>query len=1059
MLMRTCHVFQIDVRQIIRRVMLMLVSSNTALLDRVLLRSKIPFNVLEPCAPYLRAHLESLLLSTRFLPPHEARLRIVTDYAFDGVHLTLVGFAAALDAEKKHEYTANVPREGTFILTSPQRRVLTSSDGGANLTTEDRGAQFDPEDGVWAPSVALNTLYSRWPHLLRIFRAATSAEHAAARTFLRNELACESAELPQVLVQLYFQFLQEGGEPVSMWVHRPSSGNAMQMAGQTDAFLQLVGFTQADLVRYIWTDADADPFNAIQWMHPTTIQRRALAALTAANNQLACHSFEGVHMRKVSGERWTRASRAAHQVAHESMSSASHTQGPDHNARLNSQSRHVYGATGASRVRSRDSDDHDQELSVSPQPSSTFYVPFYAVQTQHTEKFPNGCKSIDVLYLSDIVHCRQPQPVHCVQTALGEVEALQMLLQDVQTSSAAGSASAAHAQRPQLQHSARMDTTDDEPHTRTDQVRAKLHSGLPPEIQRLLAMSEDAGIGTSKDAALSQDAHHSTLRKLLNIPESSQVQPGGRRSGHSTHDGGVRAGSNWACARAEVTAAVRRTGSRHGALTSALSTLDSDTSHRLLKRLVMILCQDTDPLLQCKLRLHEPPSPLSPEYLRSIDSAHAASDSAFDLTMSSAAAAADEPAAAPAGAEAPCGAQQISSQYRRLWHGMPARTPITDGNCSPISTLKHEISLESARVGLSAQEIALRCFAPALNGLTRDLLRQALAEAKQTLGMKALCQAQEGLIDLATHEPETLVFAWGRYTATHTYPWVSLRLAAQRWLFPPKGRTSPAAAAAGDSTSSARAGRAHTEFDGTSHVPPLQVGDAEGNSDAPTVPDAVQRSLRSAANPQHVVDSLQPTVQRSRSRSPPPQLRRAPAAPGQEQSKQVRGGGGDGVQQDVPSGSSPPRTSKLMAAYLAQRSAVQEKANFDKMQAARRGSGDSSGSDGSEFSASLERAVEGAVNAAYSGPDEPPLEPEQGGGGDRQTMHPKSKMEPPASSAHTSPAAASAAGDDSSDLGADQAGDVSSNCSECSDCHQEGEASWAQWPPNTCGPEGQTATD
>ena len=944
----------------------MLVSSNMALLDRVLAGNRLPFNLLEPCAPYLRAHLQSMLLSTRWITPQEARLRMLTDYAFDGVHLTMVGFAAALDAERRHGYTANVPREGTYILTSPRRRVHTSADGGANLTTDERGSVFDVEDGVWSPSVALSTLYSRWPHLLCTFRSATAPECNAVKSFLEAERLGESVSVPQILADLYFKFLQTGGEPVSLWVHRPGNADAMQMAGQTEAFLSLMGLTQADLVRYIWNDADADPFNSIQWMHPTTVQRRALAALTAANNSLSCHSFEGVHLRKVEAPSWHRsASRAAKAAA----SGAQWARPCSGNA----------GAGG-------DPDSETDEEDATPTPASTFYVPFYALQTQHTEKFPNGCKSVDVLYLSDVMHCRQPQPVHAIQTALGEIEALQMLLQDVSAPSLSDDTQAAGPPegRRQLQSAS------------LSAARGKVHSGLPPKIQRLLAMSENTDHARSTSGA-SSDAHHAELRHLL----AQQDKPG---------DQAQRAEFDVPrqCAHAEVTATIRRTGSRNGALTSALSTLDSDTAHRLLKRLVMVLCQETDPLLQCKLRLHEPPTPFAREYVNSM---HQGSSSTLDVSAGAAAARLDRAKASAASA-----AEMHAPAQKAAETAMQAK-PI--GGMSPTSTLKHEIALQSALSGENAQDIALRCFAPALNGLTRPLLRKALTEARAALGMQALCKAQAGLIDLATHEPETLVFAWGPYSATYTYPWVSLRLAAQRWLFPPVSQDQNTHV-----VQQVQAAALKRVQGGAAKPVPAQV-----------TSNASDDSLGTADNPGQAADSLLPTFLATASSF------------GSAASASALGPLG---------GPTSPRLQKLEAAFRAQRSALAEKAVYEGLQASRRESGDSNTSIDTEFSASLERAAENAVTAAYAGPSSLPLhKPGQGG---QQESAPDQNLPSQYTPGVNSGAGGGSINGSSSEGAAAEVGGGASDSSHCSDCGEEEGNQWAQWPPNTCGSEGKTAT-
>ena len=956
MLERTCHIFGLDLRRMIRRIMLLLSASNLELLDRVLRGSKIPFNLLEPCAPYLRAHLESMLLSATSTTPL-ARLRSLTDYASDRVHLSFVGFVAALDAECRHEHNVNVARSGTFVLTSPKRKVLTSADGGANITIADRGAHFDTDDGVWSSAATLHTLYGRWPHLLRLYRSASAAERSAAKTFLQSERSGRSEPLPQVLLNMYFSFLQQGGEAVSVWAHRPGNTEAMQMAGQTKAFLSLVGMTQSDLVRYIWNDADADPYNSIQWMHPSTVQRRVLAALTAANGHLACHSFEGVHLRKIQGPSWhSAATRAAR------YSAIDRGEG-DIQAR---------GAAGFGVDGSEATQGVASDTAKASSAASTFYVPFYALQTQHLETFPNGCKSVHVVYLSDVLHCRQPQPVHAIQTALGEVEALQMLLQNTTPSAATNTVEPPCHTRTNAEHIQRPVASA------AGGPGARLQGDLAPELQRLFAKAEQA-VGVSENA-MPKDAHHAALRAAFS-------QPGVTVASLIPHPPGA----------AEVAAAVRRTGSRHGALTSALSSLDSDTAHRLLKRLVMIVCQETDPLLQCKLRLHEPPTPYSPEFLQQGSAWNSAADG--------------------------------------------ART-VSEGKRSPASALKHEIWLESERSRrLSHDDIALRCFAPALNGLSRGMLRQTLVQAKATLGMQALCKVQAGLVQLATHEPETLVFAWGAYTATHTYPWVSLRLAAQRWLLPPS-----------------QAKQTHTEEVESCfpmHANTDQVHSSTGHpSGKPSGQGSTSlSSTATSSNPEQPVASL-PAVHThslaATSSLPASSMIMSAVDLGGEAA--IAGAG------SLPAATAPRQeasqtcraasSSKLLDAIASQRSAVKEKAMYEDTQAARRSSSGSDHSAGSEFSAALEQAVEDAVSAAYRGLTSVPQSGQAASA--NSSEHSGGSIPPPSSQGGGGGGA-----DEGHEAGDEK--DAASTDLECCDCDEDGRANWAQWPPNTCGPKGGSA--
>jgi hypothetical protein len=50
------------------------------------------------------------------------------------------------------------------------------------------------------------------------------------------------------------------------------------------------------------------------------------------------------------------------------------------------------------------------------------------MQTVHIEKYPNGAKRMDVVYISDVVNVRKTVQVGQLQTALSEVEALEQIV-------------------------------------------------------------------------------------------------------------------------------------------------------------------------------------------------------------------------------------------------------------------------------------------------------------------------------------------------------------------------------------------------------------------------------------------------------------------------------------------------------------------------------------------------------------------------------------------------------------------------------------------------------
>ncbi len=467
--LHTAHKHGVDPRTIAKRIMTVLSLNKPELLQRLThaYGGRLPLNLLHSVAPYLKNHLHAMLMAN--YPPADVPLRMCSDFVFDGVHLTLVGFIAALVADAADEGHVTVPR-GT-VLVAPRFRVQTSQDGGANLTTElnftdmasggtfqSSSASFDDIDGLSGPTCSLSTLFARWPHLCRILSSASDETLAEAQAVMIAEAASRDVDTPDSIAKLYFEFLNGTGVACSVWISR-AAGMYTSFVGQSEAFLRLTGNDHASIVKYATQDPDQDADNTMQIMHPSTLGRRTLAALTAANNKLTSYTFEGLHLRRTISLTGPTASNSSPSSASSNgtvskaarQSGSNHT-GPHAAAAARSPGLHdhlqgntcsplipasvggeasMHSSTPASAFAS-----HGQRAapgpSYSPEPHAqyrkAFYLPYCAMQTMHIEYFPSGKKRMDCLYLHDTVFTHQPVDAHAVPSAAGEVAALENVL-------------------------------------------------------------------------------------------------------------------------------------------------------------------------------------------------------------------------------------------------------------------------------------------------------------------------------------------------------------------------------------------------------------------------------------------------------------------------------------------------------------------------------------------------------------------------------------------------------------------------------------------------------
>jgi len=340
-----------------------------------------PFRLYGARGQWLRTHVQAALMHQ--LPPQEVMRHLNTLMVFDGVHLTLSGFAAAAVSEDAHNYSAHVP-SGKPILTLPSSSTVqgsrhsttsaNSSESEDDCSAERAAARntdfrYDPVEGIGSSHCSLAGLYSRWPHLLRLLREASSSLVDACKSFLAADAAGISLDTPSPLALAYYEHLQRTQTCAGMWVHR-AEGSYFQNVGLTSRIMELLGFDLQSLTDYVHCDSDTLQGRSVHWIHPSCLARRAAAALDASIRGADAYSFEGLFLRMVGGQ------------------------------------------------------------GVADTQTEVWYSPFYGVQTCHFEQYPNGQRRMETIYLSDIVHARAASLQQAaLETAKTEVYALQSLLQ------------------------------------------------------------------------------------------------------------------------------------------------------------------------------------------------------------------------------------------------------------------------------------------------------------------------------------------------------------------------------------------------------------------------------------------------------------------------------------------------------------------------------------------------------------------------------------------------------------------------------------------------------
>jgi hypothetical protein len=466
---------------------------------------RLPLRLLARAAPFLALHIQATLAASATpLPPCELALQMHTELAFDGAHLTLVGFCGAILAFSGAQNRVMLPSEEISVLSRPKSRqsILSSvpscgardrkrpratsrrqqynapqlssaaamsvsdtvsnnssidSDEEANKEESSSAQQsqllrsvnwYDGTDGVNSSVCQLDTLFARWPWLPALLQTVPASVVKSAMAYLQSFRFDSAPPGPRPiyseLLLLYHRFLcglnipalllasvGAGGTEVVCTAHDGKRRPGMQKAGHkvcgekhcnppalstvmhklrqctgppnfiaaNDGWLRALGIVPADMQRLEMMDPDIDAEGSLHWIWPNQLGRYVRSAAEARLQQDGdCARAQNAWELPIVAKRTVRS------VLPGGMSSAE------------------WARTAGNQAH----------------PAAASYSQVHGFQSIHRESSPAGHIVSDVVYLSDFVHQRVPVAVHCVHTALGEVEAVLELLPYQASNSAAG---------------------------------------------------------------------------------------------------------------------------------------------------------------------------------------------------------------------------------------------------------------------------------------------------------------------------------------------------------------------------------------------------------------------------------------------------------------------------------------------------------------------------------------------------------------------------------------------------------------------------------------------
>lgn len=378
-------------------------SAPDAHLARVLYSARrtggLPLRLLQPVAPWLDGLLRMRLSTSRsdaLLAYTDTSGNASPEAIYDGCHLGIVGFAAALVAWADDDTLVITPpphcivsapgieAEGSSATKRRQKRSTSHSPAAAtptcvNADTDPPRSQPPAAQVAGLSCCSLGTLFQRWPHLPRLMDAADDDVVEQCRILTRSLHEGAIAFPGTSICDLFADHLLACDTPCMVSVHGEAGGPPL-FKSMNQPLVDLLGFSTQDpflneqQVAQTELTAGMARLPPLRWLHPECMLKRTLAFLAAQNAGLRSFQVEVRYLRALG-------------------SGAATFSNPEH----------VSG-------------------------KSDEYVSVFAIETCHLERHADGRLLAFSSYLSDVVHCSQPERLSDAQLQAAELDVIDTLV-------------------------------------------------------------------------------------------------------------------------------------------------------------------------------------------------------------------------------------------------------------------------------------------------------------------------------------------------------------------------------------------------------------------------------------------------------------------------------------------------------------------------------------------------------------------------------------------------------------------------------------------------------
>jgi len=389
----------LDPMAMVQRLKTLVTTADDAHLSRVLYAARrsggLPLRLLQPVAPWLTDLLRQRLAQSSsdalqaFTTPYSEPS---PDVVFDGCHLGIVGFAAALVAWADDDTLAVTPPPHCVVsapalvptahsrsTSSRKAAVVTATRSAAGETDDsdssDESRPLSAAEAAGNSCCTLATLFDRWPNLSQLFHTAPDDVVEDCRILMQELHAGRSVFPGTSICELFADHLMACDTPCMTSVHGEAGGPPLYKA-MNDSVVELLGFDSNSGCKASppgVSGAKSPSGQPLRWLHPESILKRTLAFISAQNAGLRSFQMEVRYLRALGNQR--------------------------------SDTEHAHVAT-----------------------SAEDYVSIFALETCHMERNVDGRLLGFTSYLSDVVHC--PTPEHFTDSELhaAELDAVDVLV-------------------------------------------------------------------------------------------------------------------------------------------------------------------------------------------------------------------------------------------------------------------------------------------------------------------------------------------------------------------------------------------------------------------------------------------------------------------------------------------------------------------------------------------------------------------------------------------------------------------------------------------------------